>query len=359
VNFPVLHHVRTRMMGWLALRTLIAVLAAAGGLALAAVLSDAALDLPEETRAAAPWLLGLATAAALGAGFLKWRRLTEARLARWFEQSDAALGNRLINAVQLAPKTGAGGAEEFFRRAAVELGRRSAAKLEVWPVVRGGLKRAGVLLGCVLLAWVILLAAGGDLLRAVLPRFMDAHGDHPPYSLLKIEVAADRAEVIYGGQIEVRATASGRPVEKLWLVTRSGTNETRAIMFRAPDKSFFQTLVNLRAPAEYFVTDGAARSRRYAVGIRYTPQITMVEIAETFPEYTGKPPQAGKLPDEPQALPEGTRVTFRVASNRPLKSGSLELTPMLGGKPVLVPLLPGAQNTVVTGRVHAGAAGGV
>src|SRR5206468_11736662 len=49
-------------------------------------------------------------------------------------------------------------------------------------------------------------------------------------------------------------------------------------------------------------------------------------------------------------LPQDTRVAFRVASNRPLKSGTLTLTPVLGGKPVAVALQPPAgQNNVVTG----------
>ncbi|MGA9451068.1 MAG: hypothetical protein WBW41_06950 [Verrucomicrobiia bacterium] len=344
-----LHHVRARFAGWLALRIFLGALAVAGALVLVAFLSDAALDLPEALRAAAPWLLGMAIAVALVAGFLEWRRLTESRLARRFEQSDAALGNRLINAVQLAQRTSASAAEEFFRCEAVDLGRQSAKDLNVWPVIRAGLKRTGAFLGCVLLAWILLLLAESDLVHGVLPRFLDPHGDHPPYSRLKIAVTADHAEVIYGGQVEVRATTSGRPVDKLWLVTRSGTNETRAIMFLAPDKSFFQTLVNLREPTEYFVTDGTARSRRFSVAIRYTPQITMVEVSTTFPEYTGKPPHTGALADEPQSLPEGTRVAFRVASNRPLKSGSLDLTPVLGGKPVHVPLLPETQNSVVAG----------
>jgi hypothetical protein len=138
-------------------------------------------------------------------------------------------------------------------------------------------------------------------------------------------------------------------VEKLWLATRSGSNETRAIMFLAPDKSFFQTLVNLREPAEYFVTDGSARSRRFLIAIRYAPQITLVEVTMTFPDYTSKPPQVGKLAEEAQALPEGTRIAFRVASNRPLKSGALDLTPVLGGKNVQIALSPETQNTVVTG----------
>ena len=154
----------------------------------------------------------------------------------------------------------------------------------------------------------------------------------------------------------MRAVTRGMSVDKLWLVAKSGTNETRAIMFLAPDKSFFQTLVNLREPTDCFVTDGTAHSRRFSVGIRYTPQITMVEVAETFPEYTGKRPYTGKLFDEPQSLPEGSRVVFRVTSNRPLKSGTLELTPVLGGKVVRIPLLPEVQNTVVTGSFKLGQA---
>ena len=350
MNFHVLHHLRSRFAGWLALRVALVASAIVCGLVLVLVLSDAALELPEQMRAAVPWLLGIAIIAALGAGFLEWRRLSESRLARLFEQSDAALGNRLINAVQLAEKSGASGTEEFFRRQVVELGRQSARNLDAWPVVCRGLKRACVSLGGVLLAWLVLLLLNSDLIQTVLPRLFDAQGDHPPYSRLRIDVKADKSEVLFGGQIAVRAVTRGMPVDKLWLVAKSGTNETRAIMFLAPDKSFFQTLVNLREPTDYFVTDGTARSRKFSVGIRFTPQITMVEVAETFPEYTGKPPRSGKLSDEPQSLPEGTRVAFRVASNRPLKSGALALTPVLGGKTNFMPLLPETQNTVVTGE---------
>lgn len=349
MNRSVLHDLRSQVAGWLALRMMLAALGTVGALALAAVLSDAALDLPETLRAAVSWLLGATVVAVLGSGFWEWRRLTESRVARQLEQADASLGNRLINAVQLAQKTGASAAEEFLRREAVELGRQSALRLNAWPVVRRGVRFAGVFLAGVLLAWAALLAVENNLVRAVWPRFMDTHGDHPPYSRLKIKVTPGAAEVLYGGQVEVRARTSGRPVEKLWLVARTGTNETRTIMFLAPDRSFFQTLVNLREPARYFVTDGSARSRRFPIDIRYTPQITLVEITANFPDYTGRPAHTGKLTDEAQALPEGTRVTFRAASNRPLQSGALDLTPVLGGKPVRIQLTPEMQDTVVTG----------
>ena len=155
--------------------------------------------------------------------------------------------------------------------------------------------------------------------------------------------------MLYGGQVEVRARASGRPADKLWLVANSGTNALRAIMFLAPDKTFFQTLANLREPTEYYVTDGQARSHRFPIGIRYTPQITLVEVTTTFPQYTGLAPRTAKLSEEPQALPEDTKVSFRVASNRPLKSGQLTLTPVLGGKPAQIALKPEGEKNIVSG----------
>jgi hypothetical protein len=121
-------------------------------------------------------------------------------------------------------------------------------------------------------------------------------------------------------------------------------------MFLAPDKSFFQTLANVSEPTEYWVTDGKARSKRFPVTVLKTPQIAEVELTTEFPEYIGKPPHTGKLSDEAQALPEDTRVHFRVTSNRPLRSGTVELTPVLGGKTNFINLAPEKTNgTIVSG----------
>jgi hypothetical protein len=344
----VLHNLRARLGGWLALRVALLALASIAAVALLVVISDAAFDLPEGFRSAAPWLLVVAVVGVVAAGLLEKRRLSETRVARLFEANDASLGNRLINAIQLAEKTSEHPTGEFLRREAVRLGTEAAAKQKSWPVMRRSVQRVSIALASTLALWLLLALVGNDLLQSVLPRFLDAHGDHPPYNRLKIDVAPHGAEVIYGGQIELHAKTAGRPVDKLWLVARTGTNETRTVMFLAPDKTFFQTLVNLREPTEYFVTDGAARSRRFPVSIRYTPQISSVEMTEIFPEYTSKPAHTMKLSDDVQAIPEGTRVGFRLASNRPLKTGTLELIPVLGGKQTQITLNPEMQN-VVTG----------
>jgi hypothetical protein len=351
MNATVLSHLRLRVAAWLTLRGILILLAVVAAAALAFLIGDAALDLSDATRAAAPWVLGGMAMALLILAGIPLRRLHDDRMARLFERHEPALGDRLTNAVQLGQQSKDEAVGEFLRRAAVELGRRAASGVKVWPVVRRGVALAagGVVVATV--GWVLFVAVGGGVLHTVLPRFLDPRGDHPPYSRLKIEVTPQRGEVLYGGQFEIKASASGRPVDKLWLVAKSGGSATpaRTIMFLAPDKSFFQTLANLREPTEYFVTDGQARSKRFPIAIRTTPQITMVEVTTEFPSYTGKPGKTGKLAEEPQAFPADTRIAFRVASNRPLKDGRLTLTPVLGGKPVVVALSSEATNHIVTG----------
>lgn len=324
----ILQSLRRRLGVWLVLQFGLLLLGVVGGVALAAGLLDAAINLPERGRVVAPWLLAVCGLYVLGLGTWQWRRFEDQRLARLFERVQPSLGSQLINGVQLSQHTSATHVEEFLRLEAVELGRKAAARVTVWPAVRSGVELATGVAGLSLVAWLCFLVAGGDALKAVAPRFLDPYGDHPPYSKLRIEVTPGRTEVLYGGQVEVRAKVGPGAADKLWLVAKSGTNVLRAIMFLAPDKTFFQTLANLREPATYFVTDGRARSYRFPIAIRYTPQITLVEVTTTFPQYTGKPLRTSKLSEEPQALPEDTRVSFRVVSNRPLKSGELTLTPV-------------------------------
>ncbi len=351
MNSGVLNHLRNRLAGWLILRIGVLLIAVAAALALGAVLLDAATDLPESARVLSSWLLAASALVVIGSGIWRWRSLVEARVARLFERAQPSLGNRLINAVQLSTHQSSGEIEEFLRQEAVDAGRRAAAEVPTWPAVRRGIQSALLIGSAVAIAWLCCAIAGRDVLRAVLPRFLDPHGDHPPYSRIQIQVSPAGSEVLYGGQVEVRASINPAtsPADKLWLVAKSGTNLLRTMMVLAPDKTFFQTLANLRDPAQYYVTDGRARSHKFPIRIRYTTQITLVEQTTTFPQYTSKPARTARLGDEPQALPEETKIAFRVVSNRPLKSGELTLTPVLGGKVVQIALPTEAQNNIVTG----------
>jgi len=144
--------------------------------------------------------------------------------------------------------------------------------------------------------------------------------------------------------VDVKAQTSGRPVDKLWLVARSGTNTSRTIMFLAPNRTFFQTLANLREATEFYVTDGAARSHRLSISIRYTPQITGVEITTTFPDYTTKPTRTAKISEEAQALRRARRSAIES------KASAIEIRPTdldsrVGWKNQHGPFAPGFKPT--------------
>ncbi|HWQ93075.1 MAG TPA: hypothetical protein VN673_15480 [Clostridia bacterium] len=298
------------------------------------IIADALMDLSEPLRLVAPWALVVTVAIAGFVVWSLWGRPRERRLALQLEKSNPALGNSIINAVDLSHVQGQGAIQEYLLLETLRRGEEAAKQAAVWPMIRQSVRFASIFTGAAFAAWLLFMLLAGDVLRAVTPRFADPRGDHPPYSKLRFDVSPGRTNILFGSSIEVRATvAGGKPAAgKLWLMAKSGTNDLRAIMFLSPDQSFFQSLANLREPTEYYVTDGKARSHRFRADIRYTPQITLVELTSTFPAYTGIATRTAKLAEDPQSLPVDTRLDFRVFSNRPLKEGELTLTPVLGGK---------------------------
>ena len=86
----VLHHLRTRLAGWLALRAGVLLVGVVGMVAVLAVLLDAALDLPDAARVAVPWVLGGCGVLVIGWAFWHWRRFEEQRVARLFERPKPA-----------------------------------------------------------------------------------------------------------------------------------------------------------------------------------------------------------------------------------------------------------------------------
>ncbi|MFW6108278.1 MAG: hypothetical protein ACOC8D_00545 [bacterium] len=351
----VLSQLRGEFVVWHNLKFALVLVAAVGLIALAAVGLDAAVVLAEAARAQAPWLLALGAAGVVVAAVLGLRRLRELWVAQTLEAEDAELGTGLTNAVELIGKPQATATGELLRRRAVARGRDLATGRRAWPVARRGLKMAGAAALGTLGLWLLGAALFTDVFRAVLPRYLDPQGDHPPYSRLRIDVEPGDTEVLYGGDCVVSATTSGVEVEKLTLVVRRGDHTDRIFMFLGPEGSFFQTLTNLRQDTEYYVTYGRARTHRHTIRIQTVPQIELVELESALPDYTRVPPQrehlAGFTLTQPLArrLPPGTRLAFRAASNRPLAHGLLTLTPADDGEPRTVRLTPGDRGDEVQG----------
>lgn len=354
---------RARLAAGRLLQLLCALASSVALAALVIVLLDATIILPEDVRVAVPWALGAVAAAVLVVGLAGLRHLSADRVACSLERSDPSLGTALTNAVQLARRSerakgkGASAVDLLLRREAVEHGRRRARQARAWPSMRRGVLAALTVAAASALCCLLAPFIWPDVFDAVLPRLTDPHGDHPPYSRTRIAVQPGNIETIYGSQCAVRAVVSGEPAEKLFLVTEDSAGQARSTMYLSPDRSFVQTLTNLREPTVYYVTDGRTRSRRHRIDIQYTPQITLVEVAARYPDYTGWKPTAGKLnelPGQELRVPPATEIKLRMASNRPLKGGTVELTPLLGGDVQRVTLTPDAATpNVVTGSWRA------
>ncbi|MFW5750017.1 MAG: hypothetical protein ACOCZK_00065 [Planctomycetota bacterium] len=322
-----------RLRGWSLLAGLLACIAVLATGALVALFADVILILPAATRARAPWVLGGFGLVVLLVAAWRVLRIAPGRVARRCERRWPQLGSGLTNAVDLQGRQPCGPVQAHLHQEALERGRELARGARTWPLMRAALLVAMVALFAAGLAWGGTAVFGRSLLAAVAPRFLDPHGDHPPYSPLQFELTAADTAVSYGGSCEIRARVHGGAVDQLLLVAEDENGErSRSVMFRDPDRSHFHTLTNLRHPTRFHVTDGRGRSRWQRIAIRYTPRIEAIELATTFPAYTGLEPRTRQLGEEDLELPAGTTVQLRVASNRPLAHGTLCLIPLLGGE---------------------------
>ncbi len=353
-NGKVCSSLRTRLGLFLSVEVLMVLCVVIGLGALVAALADAVVVLPESTRVRAPWVLGALGLVVLVVGVIVVVRLSEVRVARSLERKILSLGTAMTNAVQLARHTPASAVGEVLGLRAVTYGGAKAERLKTWPVARRSVLAFLTAALVTVLLWGVAFTTFREVFDAVLPRFTDPGGDHPPYSALQISVEPCEAEILYGGQCEISATAHGKPVEKLYLVAEDTRGVTRTLMFRRPDRSYFQTLTNLREETRYWVTDGRARRFRRHIRIRYTPRITLLEVKTVYPSYTGLRPRRRKLKGADLQVPMKTELSFRVVSNRPLASGALTLIPILGGETKVIPLLPEHEDgKVVSGDFRA------
>jgi len=316
-------------------------LLAALALLLACMWLDLALDLPSGVRT----LCGVA-ALALGIGLLGRLALAArqagalASVARRVDQVANGRGQVLAGvdlmlhqqtyrgsaAIPATAATTAGLAQIAVERAAAlasKVSAETAAPLR--PLARPG----GILASILLLAAIIALAAP-RLASTQLLRFADPFGDHPPYSRVVFSVEPGDTKIVYGGGVEIRATAEGGTVENADLVlggSQPGGAEEALPMFPEPGGKWRATVASVTEPVRYYVRTRGARSRKYGIEVITVPKLESVRFRITPPAYTNRPPYEGPLPQGGIAGLAGTKVELWASSNRPLSGGTLEFNP--------------------------------
>ena len=129
MNRNVLSDLRRRLSGWLVLRGILMFVGILGAVALALVLTDAALDLPDALRLLAPWCLGACAIGLAAALWWQWRKLNAHRIARLFEQSHPDLATSALANSPAGATSGPNAAETAFLAKLAE--RRTAVQQEI------------------------------------------------------------------------------------------------------------------------------------------------------------------------------------------------------------------------------------
>ncbi len=286
---------------------------------------------------AAGWRVGvdaLIAATACAAAWTGFRVATRSRsrarmVARMVEQSHPEARNDLVNAIDFEEALAGGqprNVSSDLMNAEIAEAAETVRKLPGFSALRPkSLSKEALFMGGAIALAVLLPTVFPNVFGAVLPRFLDPFGDHPPYSATRFEVSPGGANINYGENLQVVVDTSGRPVDDVTLVVEAldGREMAELPMFRSDDRSFFQTIEAPRADLNYFARIEDGRSKRYPLTINQVPRIEYASVSFTYPKYTGLMPKTRLVADAPIRTYEGTEVTITLTSNRPLEAGEL------------------------------------
>ena len=275
---------------------------------------------------------------ALAGGWLAWgKRNAPEHTARVLEGRSLALGSKLINCLQLDAQAQDARLEPFTRELAGAAVDEAAAGIDTaqfgalarTDTVRREAVRSGKGLFCL----AALLAVCWPLTRTELPRFLDPLGDHPPFSFTRIEIdspADDSTEITYGQPVVVSAAVKGhRPGELFLSYHPTGHPEEMVTipMFDKGEHGFSQQISVVKAELVVFAhtKNKHSISKQRRIGVGLTPRLDRAFVKITPPEYTGLAPEEKSLTFKPLKALAGSKVDFRLQSNRPLSAGRLEL----------------------------------
>ncbi len=324
-----------------------------------------------------------AVAIFVAVGFALFARPPLLRIARVLENRNPALGSKLVNFLQLADAAfGAPVSRPAFpltmrrsrsgdQRSMSDLTRAMASRAVAQAgdaidaaalpplACDPGISRIAIraLAAPALLALITLL--GGPHIRNEWLRLFDPSGDHPPFSLTRL-VILDPGEkhpgVVYGASFIVQARAQGHVPRELFLTANplDGKNPAFTLpMISRGDGTFLVPLENIRHDVELTAhsREGSSRSMRRKLRVILTPRIEKTFVRVQPPDYTGQPAREATFSYNGLQVLEGSRVSFRIVSNRPLGEGRVKLTTSVK-ESLDVPLAPVAGSPAE--EAHAG-----
>jgi hypothetical protein len=326
-----LERVRARGRRVRALETLLRALALLTGGALALFLLDNLLGLGAATREVLGGSLLGALALVLGRALLR-RAPTQLETAILLERAEPGLDNRLVNAERLAldPATPPIVLELLRAEASPLLSRLDASVVFPLERLRPVLAAAGVALA-LFLGYAALAPArlANAFVRFALPlRFT------PPLTRTTLAVEPGNVTVVEGASVLVRARTGGAIPDGARVRVGAAAQDMR---FLGGD--FVCEFKAVEAPFDYQVTAGDAESDVFHVSVLSPARLARIAVAYELPAYLGLPPRTEDPSSGNLAAVEGTHVTLRATTTKPVKT-----IRVVASDPMLPPLSAGGAT---------------
>jgi hypothetical protein len=309
------------------------------GFILFCFLLDVFLQLPGRPRMILLGVLGLLVLGVFGWSFYvaRMQRNQLERIARLLETRDPTLGSKLINVLQLQSQTSDPALSEMTRQLARQAigGYADELRSVDFPrLAKSGrlvrdLKRAG-LAGVV---FVIVLGVFYNISGIEIMRFADPMGDHPPYSFTQLAVVDPGnagAKVVYNKNFVVKVKHFGHRPRELFLTYHPPNHPEQAVtvpMFDKGNVGFHQEIAGIKTDLILFAhtKNQHSISKQHRLNLILTPKLEKALVQIAPPPYTGIKAEEKPFDFKNVKALSGSKMQFRLQSNRPLREGTLEL----------------------------------
>lgn len=323
--------------------------------------ADAAIHFGAGTRFGLILIVGLAILALGIAAILiaSLARPNSEKIAQLLEQRNLGFGSKLTNILELHEQAEDQNIDPLTRELA-ELAVSNATQQvdteEVLTTAKSPHRRHEFKWAAIaLFIFALLPLLLGEPGRRQFLRLLHPFGDHPPLSFTWLDISkpfTDQVEVVYGESARVEVKAKGHLPKEVILLAQpqDGSSPEREIpMSTRGDGLFIAELDNVTQALRLTAVtpNKRSQSKQRLIAVLLNPRIEEAWVTVTPPTYTGLPSREKPfLFDGVQAL-QGSQLTFRLRSNRPLGKGTLAAK-LTDAPPIEVPLAPVKGD----GKVH-------
>jgi hypothetical protein len=298
-------------------------------------------------------VVALAGAAALVWAVVKtlalplWRPPTDTQMARFVEERNPGLEDRLVSAVEAVhkPNPNHGAFSILLVRDALERTRNVRFGEEINKRKSQGFTALAVAFALVLLIgpWVAPIFfpyANARLLASLYDQ---------PLNVPTLQVKPGDVTVPRGEDVRIEALLSGFDSSRATaFMLHEGSNDWESATMEVIPKNqptYRHTLYNLQESVRYYVAAGDKKSSEFTIHVADLPRVEKVDYTYNYPPYTGLAPKKEENALNIVALRNST-VDVVVTANHPLKGGRILFD---DGKEVA--LKPAGEANTVTARV--------